>query len=488
MSKNLIPVIGIEVHAELKTKTKMFSRSKNDPDETRPNVNIDPVNMAHPGTLPVINKKAVEHMIRIGLALGGEVANFTEFDRKNYFYPDIPKGYQISQYEHPIVSGGNLAGVKIAHVHLEEDTGTSKHFDQYSLVDFNRAGVPLMEMVTEPVIHSPEEAGNFGRQLQMLLRYLDASDANMEKGEMRVEVNLSLMETDMSLEAVKELYKDDKEKYMSLLGTKTEVKNINSFRAAEKAAQYEIERMTALIEASRGDEIVQETRGWDDAKGQTFSQRKKESSHDYRYFPDPDLPKLYLHELFDIEKMRSELPELPEQKRNRYRDDYGISDEAIEIFLTNHGLAQVFEVTAGNISDKKLLKTASNYLTSDFIGLQKENEEIQLPDAASFATLIKMVGKGTVNSRGAKDILAILVTEGGNPEEIAETKGLIQKSDPEELKHIATEIVGQNASAVDKYKNGDENVLKFFVGQMMKITKGSANPQMAEEIFKELLQ
>jgi aspartyl-tRNA(Asn)/glutamyl-tRNA(Gln) amidotransferase subunit B len=488
MSKNLIPVIGIEVHAELKTKTKMFSRSKNDSHEIRPNVNIDPVNMAHPGTLPVINKKAVEHMIRIGLALGGDVANYTQFDRKNYFYPDIPKGYQISQLNYPIVSGGSLAGVKVNRVHLEEDTGTSKHLGTHSLVDFNRAGVPLMEMVTEPVIHSPEEAGNFGRALQTLLRYLDVSDANMEKGEMRVEVNLSLMETDMTLDEVKNLYETDKEKYFSLLGTKTEVKNINSFRAAEKAAHYEIERMTTLIEAGRGDEIIQETRGWDDVKGQTFSQRKKESSHDYRYFPDPDLPKLYLHELFDIEKMRSELPELPEQKRNRYRDDYEIADEAIEIFITDHELAAIFENVAKNISDKGLLKTASNYLTSDFMGLQKENPEVSFPDADAFATLIKMVGENTLNSRGAKDILAILVTEGGNPAEIAEVRGLIQKNDPTELKNKAQEILDIHPEVVEQYKGGDEKVVKFFVGQMMKATQGSANPQLAEEIFTELLK
>jgi aspartyl-tRNA(Asn)/glutamyl-tRNA(Gln) amidotransferase subunit B len=437
----------------------------------------------------VINKKAVEHMIRIGLALSGEIANFTEFDRKNYFYPDIPKGYQISQYEHPIVKGGELAGIKITRVHLEEDTGTSKH-DQgdFSLIDFNRAGVPLMEMVTEPVIHTPENAGNFGRELQRLLRTLGVSDANMEKGEMRVEVNISLAQTDLSLEEFKKLYKTDLEKYMSLLGTKTEVKNINSFKAAEKAAQYEIERMTALIEAGRGDEIVQETRGWDDNKSQTFTQRKKENSHDYRYFPDPDLPKLYLHEIFDIEGFKSELPELPAQKRARYEKEYELSGDVLDIFVDDETLAELFESVAQQVSDKKLIKTAVNYLTSDFMGLKKENPDIKLPESKAFTKLIMMVDDGTLNSRGAKDILAVLVTEGGDPEKIADEQNLVQKNDPEELKKIAQKILDNNPEVVEQYKNGDEKVIKFFLGQVMKATQGSANPQLAEELLSEFLK
>lgn len=488
MSKYLHPIIGLEIHAELKTKTKMFSCAVNNPDEKTPNMNIDPISMAHPGTLPVINKKAVESMITIGCALNGDVANFTEFDRKNYFYPDIPKGYQISQYKYPIVSGGELAGVKVTRVHLEEDTGTNKHASNHSLVDFNRAGIPLMEMVTEPVIHTPEDAGNFARELQLVLRYLGVADANMEKGEMRVEVNLSLLKTDMTLDEVRALYQNDKEKYMSLLGTKVEVKNIGSFKAAEKAAQFEIERMTALYEAGREDEIVQETRGWNDEKGVTISQRKKESSHDYRYFPDPDLPKLYLHELFDIAKMKSNLPELPQQKRERYQDDYGIADEAIEIFVNDTELSGLFESVAEKFSDKKLLQTAANYITSDLIGLRKENPEALLPETGAFVTLIKMVGENTLNSRGAKDILAILVKEGGDPEKIADEKGLVQKNDPEELKKVAQQIIDENPNVVEQYKNGDEKVIKFLVGQGMKVTKGSANPQMIEELLRELIK
>ncbi|MCD8528288.1 MAG: Asp-tRNA(Asn)/Glu-tRNA(Gln) amidotransferase subunit GatB [Candidatus Pacebacteria bacterium] len=465
----------------------MFSRAKNDPDESRPNVNIDPVSMAHPGTLPVINKKAVEHMVRIGLAVNGTVANFTEFDRKNYFYPDIPKGYQISQYKHPIVKGGSLAGVLLTRVHLEEDTGTSKHEDGGSLIDFNRAGVPLMELVTEPVIHSPQQAAQFGRELQLLLQYLDASDAQMEKGELRIEINLSLMETDMSLDEVKALYHSDRDRYMSLLGTKTEVKNINSFKAAEKAAHYEIERMSALIRAGRGDEIVQETRGWDDARGITISQRSKENAADYRYFPDPDLPKLYLHELFDLESMKQALPELPASKRDRYRAAYGISEEAIEIFVNHHELAHVFEQVAEALSSADMYHTASNYVTSDLMGILKEDKGARIPDIASFVELMKMIEAKELNSRGAKDILRILAIQGGSPQDLAQSLGLIQNNDPEALRGLVTQIITDNPSVVQKFKDGDHNVLKFFVGQVMKETKGSANPELTESLFKELL-
>ena len=313
MEKKYYPTIGLEVHAELKTNTKMFCSCKNNPDEEKPNINVCPVCMAHPGTLPVINKKAIESVIKVGLALGGDIADFTEFDRKNYFYPDIPKGYQISQYKYPIVSGGSLANFDITRVHLEED---NKHFDSYSLVDFNRGGVPLMELVTEPNTFDNAEiaaktTSNFAKELQLILWYLGVSEANMEKGEMRVEANISVSEN------------------QKVLGTKVEVKNLNSFKSVEKAIKFELDRMTELLENGKGEDIVQETRGWDEAKQKTFSQRKKESSHDYRYFPEPDLPKMKLHEVFDLEKMKSELPELPVEKRTRYKNDFGIKDEDI---------------------------------------------------------------------------------------------------------------------------------------------------------------
>src|SRR3990167_10436045 len=272
-----IPTIGLEIHAEHKTRTKMFCNSKNDPEEGRANVNVCPICLAHPGTLPVINREAVRHVLRVGVALGGTLADYTEFDRKNYFYPDLPKGYQISQYEHPLVAGGSLAGVAITRVHLEEDTASSMHEEgSGTTIDYNRAGVPLMELVSEPVIESTEEAGRFARELQLLLRYLDVSEANMEKGEMRVEANISVSP-------------------LGERGTKVEIKNLNSFRIMERAVAYEIKRQSALLE--RGEKIIQETRGWDDKRHATFSQRVKEGSADYRYFPDPDLPSLKLSEL-----------------------------------------------------------------------------------------------------------------------------------------------------------------------------------------------
>ncbi|MDE2173652.1 MAG: Asp-tRNA(Asn)/Glu-tRNA(Gln) amidotransferase subunit GatB, partial [Patescibacteria group bacterium] len=263
------PTIGLEIHAELKTRTKMFCDSANNPDETRRNVNICPICMAHPGTLPVINREAVRHILRIGVAVGGTIADFSEFDRKSYFYPDIPKGYQISQYEHPLVTGGKLAGVDITRVHLEEDTARSIHTDGKSLVDFNRAGIPLMELVTEPVIRDAETAGRFARELQLLLRTLGAGEANLEKGEMRIEANISVSSEE------------------GKFGTKVEVKNINSFRSVERAIAFEVERQTALLE--KGEKVAQATRGWNEAKQETFHQRLKEGSADYRYFPEPDL-------------------------------------------------------------------------------------------------------------------------------------------------------------------------------------------------------
>ena len=264
------PTIGLEVHAELKTRTKMFCDCANDPDEARPNVNVCPICLAHPGTLPVINREAVRHMLRIGAAVGGTIADFSEFDRKSYFYPDIPKGYQISQYEHPLIVGGELAGVAITRVHLEEDTARSIHAGGKSLVDFNRAGIPLMELVTEPVIPDAETAGRFARELQLLLRTLGAGEANLEKGEMRIEANISVSTDE------------------GVFGTKVEVKNLNSFRSVERAIAFEIDRQSKLIES--GGKVSQETRGWDESKQVTFHQRFKEGSADYRYFPEPDMP------------------------------------------------------------------------------------------------------------------------------------------------------------------------------------------------------
>src|SRR3989338_9092078 len=487
MEKKYYPTIGLEIHAELKTNTKMFCACKNDPDEEKPNVNICPVCMAHPGALPVPNKKAIENVIKVGLALGGQIADFTEFDRKNYFYPDIPKGYQISQYKYPIVSGGKLLGTDITRVHLEEDTGTNKHIDSpqvgpvgshrsdlgangYSLIDFNRAGVPLMELVTEPAIHSAKEASDFARELQLLLCYLDVSEANMEKGEMRVEANISVSP-------------DPK-----ILGTKVEVKNLNSFRSVERAIKYELNRMTKLLEEGLGNEIVQETRGWDESKSETFSQRKKEGTADYRYFPDPDLPKMKLHEAFDLEKIKKELPELPGTKRERYRKDFGIKDEDIEVYINGLELAKWFEDVAKILAQKDSIKILSNYVTSDYLGFKKNNSDIKLPSSKNFVELINLVTENKISSRAAKDILAMIVIKDESPLKIATEKGLLQSSDPEALKKIAQKIIDANPKTVADYNGGKEQALMSLVGVIMKETKGSANPSVAKQLLIDLLK
>jgi aspartyl-tRNA(Asn)/glutamyl-tRNA(Gln) amidotransferase subunit B len=456
--------VGLEIHAELATKTKMFCNSKNDPDEERPNVNICPVCMGYPGSLPVINKEAVRSVLRLGVALGGQIADYSEFDRKNYFYPDIPKGYQISQYKYPLVKGGELIGIPLTRIHLEEDTASSSHAGEgdtgHSILDFNRAGVPLMELVTEPAIHDPETAGRFARELQLLLTYIGVSHANMEKGEMRLEANVSVSSTDQ-------------------LGTKVEIKNLNSFKVVEKAIKYEMDRQIEILE--KGEKVVQETRGWDDNKGVTFSQRAKEESHDYRYFPDPDLPKLFVSEMPEWSGgvLKASLPELPHEKRERYSKEFGIKPEDIEIYVREKEWGSYFEEVAKLLEDSKLIQLASNYITSELKSM--------IP-AEYLSEVIRMADKGEISSRGAKEIIAILQTEPKDPRTIAEEKELMQKSDPQELKKIAEQVLSENQKAADEYKSGKEASLQFLVGQAMKTSKGSGNPQVLREIFLELLK
>ncbi len=460
MKDKYLLTIGLEVHAELKTLTKMFCHSKNDTNELRPNVNICPVCLGYPGTLPVINKEAVRSVLRLGIAVKGKLADYTEFDRKHYFYPDIPKGYQISQYKHPLVSGGAINGIQLTRIHLEEDTARSMHISSgQSLVNLNRAGVPLMELVTEPVIHTKEEAQNFAKELQLLLQYLNISGANMEKGEMRVEVNISVSKNDT-------------------LGTKVEIKNINSFKAVEKAIQFESERQTGLIE--KGEEVVQETRGWDDQKQVTFSQRLKESAHDYRYFPDPDLPKLFTKELPELaeNKLTESLPELPWEKRKRLKK-LGIADEQVEIYVRAPKWGRFLDETASILKDQNLIRLASNYITSDLK---------VLISVQSLVEVILMLSRGEISSRGAKDILKIIETEGGDPRRVAEEKNLIQKNNTEELEMIVKKIIENHSEAVTEYKNGKLASLQFLIGQAMKETKGSGNPQILKNILVNILR
>lgn len=458
--------VGLEVHAELKTNSKMFCGCTNAPDEHPENALVCPVCMGHPGTLPVVNKEAVRHVLKVGIAVEGTIADYTEFDRKNYFYPDIPKGYQISQYKYPLVSGGSLHGVALERIHLEEDTARSIHdAGDHSLVDFNRAGVPLMELVTKPVIHSAKEAGEFAKELRLLLRYLGASDANMEKGQMRVEANISISNNEK-------------------LGTKVEVKNINSFKAVEKAIEFEFIRQQGLLE--KGEKVVQETRGWDENRQVTFSQRLKEESHDYRYFPDPDIPKFVLSEIEEFSKSRlSEmLPELPFEKRKRLTS-IGIHEDGVETLVQEPELSKFFDAVIKAGADPLL---SANYITSDLQSHRKDaplvTVERALNDPAGFAEIIKMVSDGSLSSRGAKDLLLAWFTEGGSPSAIAKERGMIQQNDEGALVTIVKEVINAHPGPVSEFKAGKEASIQFLVGQAMKASKGAGNPKKLQELLR----
>ncbi len=479
-------VIGLEIHAELKTRTKMFCASLNDPDERHPNVNICPVCMGHPGTLPVANREAIRHVMRVGLALGGQIPEFSQFDRKNYFYPDLPKGYQISQYEHPFVRGGAMAlssgrTIRIRRIHLEEDTARLIHdASGASLVDFNRAGVPLMELVTEPDFRSGDEIKEFGAELQKILRYLGASDANMEKGEMRVEVNLSLRPA--GTEA---------------FGTKVEVKNINSFKFAADAAEHEIGRQAGLLE--RGEKIAQETRGWNETRGETFSQRKKEEAHDYRYFPEPDLPPLAIRR-DEVEELRRHLPELPRAKAERFAAEYGLEREIAALVADEKALAEYFESAVSELlqHDKEtperpkrnLPRAAAALMTGELTRIMKD-ESASVADLRvtpeNFAELVLLAAEEKISNVAAKEVLAAMASSGEDPSDIIEARGLWQLSGAADIEAIARHIVEENPKAAADFRAGKASALQFLVGMVMKDSRGAANPKVAGEILKKVL-
>ena len=468
--------IGLEVHAELKTQTKMFCNSKNDAHETRPNVNVCPVCLAHPGTLPVINREAVRQVLRVGVALGGTLADYTEFDRKNYFYPDLPKGYQISQYEYPLVSGGELCGVAITRVHLEEDTASSVHDDETgaTLIDFNRSGMPLMELVTEPVIRSAEQAGKFGRELQLLLRYLDASDADMEQGQMRLEANISVSDSET-------------------LGTKVEVKNINSFRAMERAVAYEIKRQSELL--SKGETIAQETRGWDDAKQQTFSQRVKEVAADYRYFPDPDLPSLKLSEIeeFSVRTLTETLPELPEARRARYAS-WGIKADDAEQFASYPRIGAFFDSVVGShLGDLSFIQLSANYVANDIVSIIRDTDKrdtdsrAEIPISTTrFEKIISLIVEKKISSRVAKNLLLYVIAEDKEPEVIATERQLFT-ADAKDIDPLIDNILDAHLGVVTDYKAGKEAALQFLIGQGMRTLKGAVDPaELRQKILERI--
>lgn len=483
MSKSeLQPVIGLEIHAELKTNSKMFCSCKNDADERHPNLNICPTCFGHPGTLPVINKEAVRKVIKTGLALDCKISNPSKFDRKNYFYPDLPKGYQISQYDIPIAYEGQFQHldskiIKITRVHLEEDTGRSVHAKElnYSLIDFNRAGIPLMELVTEPDMNSALEARKFAQELQLLFRYLDVSEANMEKGQLRIEANISV-----------------KPKSSKKLGTKVEIKNLNSFRVVEKAIDYEIKRQKELI--NKGEKVIQETRGWDENKSATVSQRIKEEAHDYRYFPEPDLPALSFAQ-DEINKIRAEIPELPGNKRIRFSSEYKIDKDSVEFFVQNKDLGEYFEKVVSefepNLPKEKLsslIILAANYMITDLQGLLKEKGiegEDFLITPENFSELIALIENKTILSKVAKTVLVEMFQRGADPSNIIQEKGLTQMTDEDEIVNIVKNIISVNQKAVSDFKKGKENAIQFLIGQVMAQTNGRIDPKTAEKILKE---
>lgn len=461
--------IGLEVHAELATKSKMFCGCPNAPHESEPNANTCPVCLGHPGTLPVPNEHAIEQVLRFGSAVGASLATFSEFDRKHYFYPDIPKAYQISQYAYPLLSGGSLCGITLTRVHLEEDTARSQHDKgDTSLIDFNRAGVPLMELVTEPEIHDGATAGRFARELQLMLQTLGISHAQMERGEMRVEANISVSASDT-------------------LGTKVEVKNLNSFRSVESAVAYEIERQRALLE--EGTAVTQETRGWDEVKLRTYSQRSKETAKDYRYFPDPDIPKLDVpaHELFSETRLAENMPLLPSEKREKYAY-LGLPSNQIELVIADADVDALFESAFVRWSESErvgdLCRLAANYLTSDFVAIRDEADSGVSLDPEAFGELMEMLDEGIINSRVGKDLLREVALEGGNPRAIASDRGLLLITDPAQLLETARAVLREHPEVVADYRNGKVASLQYLLGQGMKATRGTADPTALADALK----
>ncbi|OGG42102.1 glutaminyl-tRNA synthase (glutamine-hydrolyzing) subunit B [Candidatus Jorgensenbacteria bacterium RIFCSPLOWO2_01_FULL_45_25b] len=491
-----LPTIGLEIHIELNTKRKMFCSCLNDPDEKKPNKNVCPICLAHPGALPTINKKAVEETIKLGLALNGDIAKNSRFDRKSYFYPDLPKGYQISQYDLPLVSGGSLKGISLRRIHLEEDTARLAHAEssesyqlkvKSSLVDFNRAGVPLLELVTEPEIKNGEEAMAFAKELRLILRYLRISNADMEKGNMRIEANVSIAPCPRLSASNRSPRKS------AVLGTKVEVKNINSFKAVGEAIEYELKRQEERLE--KGEKIIPETRGWNEFKKQTESQRIKEEAHDYRYFPEPDLPNLNLtkSDLINIEDLKRHLPELPEHKRRRFAEEFNLSEKQSDVLINDPESARFFEEAVSEL--KSELPTSNvqllfNYFTSDLFGLMK-NENIGWDDLnitpENFADLIVLISNGDLTSRMAKDIIVEMQASGEDPRAIIKRMDMSQVSDEESVRVAVKESISENPKATGDYKKGNENSLKFLVGQTMKKLKGRGNPELIQQTLKQEL-
>jgi aspartyl-tRNA(Asn)/glutamyl-tRNA(Gln) amidotransferase subunit B len=472
------PVIGLEVHAELLTKSKMFCGCEVvDTSTAMPNHYICPVCTGQPGALPVLNKKAVELAIRVGLALDCEIHTESIFARKNYFYPDLPKGYQISQYDQPLATDGKIqieteAGIKdvqIRRVHLEEDTGKLSHGDGSSFIDYNRSGVPLLEIVTEPDMHSAEEVKAYATKLRAILRYLEVNSGDMEKGVIRFEANVSVREAGSDV-----------------LNTRTEIKNLNSFRALTQGTEYEIQRQSEIYE--RGGTVEQETLGFNEATGKTYSQRGKESAHDYRYFPEPDLPPLVLDQAW-IDSIRASLPELPEAKTNRFIQQYDLKPQEARLLTTEKALADYFELVVSK--SKSSAKTVSSWIAGEFMrymnDLNIDVTNIPVP-AEDLAKLIDLVTDKSISGNSGKVVLGELFRNGGKPEEIVKAKGLAQVSDEGFIQETVMKVLNDNPSEVEKYLAGKETVLQWFMGQVARATKGKADPNVTKELMLKALE
>lgn len=470
-------VIGLEVHAELSTKTKIFCSCSNEFGD-EPNTNVCPICMALPGALPKLNEKVVEYAVKAGLATNCSIAKDSKNDRKNYFYPDLPKSYQISQFDKPLCNNGyieieddngNLKKVRILRIHIEEDAGKLNHneFSGGSLVDLNRAGVPLIEIVSEPDLRSSGEADRYLKKLKSILQYIDVSDCKMEEGSLRADVNVSV------------------HKIGEPFGTRHEMKNMNSFKSIQRAINYE--RDSQISDIENGITIEQETMRWDDVSGQTFSMRNKEDAQDYRYFPEPDLVAIKLSDEY-INKVKSELPELPESRKKRYMEEIGLSEKDATALVSSKAASDIFE-KAGKLCNN--YKAVCNWLTSDISRIlnEKEEEMENIPfTAEELAELVELIDNGTISSKIGKKVLEELFENPKSPKKIIEEKGWIQISDENTIKKVVEDVLNNNPQSIADFKAGKDKALGFLVGQAMKATKGKANPKMLNEMFLEKLK
>lgn len=473
-------VIGLEVHTELRTKTKIFCNCKTS-FGAEPNTNVCPVCLGLPGVLPVLNKKVLEYAVRAGLALNCEISRFSKFDRKNYYYPDLPKNFQTSQFDLPICEHGHLdvevngekKHIRITRAHMEEDAGKLVHHgtsitdSDYSLVDYNRTGTPLLEIVSEPDMRSAKEAVAYMEKMRAILQYVGISDCRMEEGSLRCDANVSVRPVGQSE-----------------LGTKTEIKNINSFKGVEKAIEYEAMRQAELLE--EGGKVVQETRTWDEKEGVTKSMRTKEEANDYRYFPEPDLVPFTVSDEY-IEEIRKTLPELPDARKERYMGSYGLSAEDADAITNDKARADYFESMIAAGSEPK---AAVNWLMGEFAG-QLSADGIEFSEAPvtaeNLAGLLKLIEKGTISGKIAKRVFSDMWKEGGTAEEIVKEKGLVQISDTDELERLVAQVIDEHPQAVADFKAGKKKAVGALVGQIMKATKGKANPQVVNGLLSKKL-